>query len=316
MKFAPEAILFDIDGVLVDVRRSYIDSIRKSVQLYLEMILLVRASSKDLLTREDVNRFKLLGGFNNDWDAVYGLLIYFQSLIERRGGFETRPYTRQTTIEDLRRLKNIQKLAKKLPIPCGIKNIRTLVKESQISYELAKDMFQETYLGEKLFKQLYGRKPLFNRSRGLILLEKLFISKKTLSAIKKAGLKLGIVTGRIRFEASYVLKRFAIERLFKAVVTHDDVAREEKRTGKFLRKPHPFSVLLAAKKMRAKSFLYVGDLPDDVRAANQAKKKIKIASAAFLHGASDQKKMLLEIKKAKPDFILNHPEDLRKFARG
>jgi phosphoglycolate phosphatase-like HAD superfamily hydrolase len=37
----PDAVLFDIDGVLVDVRQSYIDSIRKTVDLYLQKILLV-----------------------------------------------------------------------------------------------------------------------------------------------------------------------------------------------------------------------------------------------------------------------------------
>ena len=62
-----DCVVFDIDNVLVDTRASYTDTIRKTVQIYLR-------SPKPLLTRQGIEKFKSLGGFNDDWDTCYGLL--------------------------------------------------------------------------------------------------------------------------------------------------------------------------------------------------------------------------------------------------
>ena len=299
-------ILFDIDGVLIDVRKSYIDSIRRTVQLYLEQITGVSPSRKvQLLSREDVDTFKLLGGFNNDWDCVYGLLVYFQSLIGSQK-------LRVSSINLLKKKRDLSSLLKKLPRPCGIKGIRPLVKHaSQIDYELAKEMFQEIYLGEKLFRKLYRRPPRFSRVSGLNLLERPLIPA---SLLKTLGQKftLGIVTGRTRFEAEHVLNRFKIFGLFKSMVTYDEVARAEKRTGQVLRKPHPYSVLECAEQLQCGKYLYVGDLPDDVRAATHSKNKISILSAGFVYKCLSPKHTVKEMKKAEADFILRHPKELRK----
>jgi len=301
-----EAILLDIDGVLVDVRKSYLDSIRQTVNLYLEKILLVRSGSKLLLSRQDVNQFKLLGGFNNDWDTVYGLLLYLQSLLEKRN-----KTWEATSIDELRRLKNLGRLAKRVPYPCGVAEILTLVKDSgSIIYALAKDMFQEIYLGEKLFRKSYRRNPLFTKSKGLIHLEKLLIPHSLLAALKKKGVKLGIVTGRTRFEAEVVLKRFGLRKLFKALVSHDEVEREEKKRGVSLRKPHPFSLLLCAKKMGVRSFLYAGDLPDDIRAANEARKTLRVSSCGVLYGQDSVKIMERRLKEAGADSLIRRPASL------
>ncbi len=317
------AVLFDIDGVLVDVRRSYIDAIRKTVDLYLQKILLVPAYSGFLLSREDINRFKLLGGFNNDWDAVYGILLYLQSQVEKG------PRKWEVlTVKKLRQLMNLKRLAQSVPRPCGIQPVKKLVKNpGLISYALGKDMFQEIYLGEKLFKKDEGRNPLFSRTAGLIHFEKLFFPKTLLKKLKVLGFSLGIVTGRTRFEAEYVLKRFNIREFFKAIITHDDVT---------LRKPHPFPVLACARKIaggwpgpirsgrhlrlgqigRRRSFIYVGDLPDDIRAANASKKTIRILSCGVLYGQDEPGKAEQAFKKAGVDFLIARPVDLLSAIRG
>lgn len=65
-----DCVIFDIDNVLVDTRASYTDTIRKTLQICLE-------SKKPVLTRRDVEAFKSLGGFNDDWDTCRGLLKKF-----------------------------------------------------------------------------------------------------------------------------------------------------------------------------------------------------------------------------------------------
>src|SRR3989338_1960919 len=105
-KSGVDAVIFDIDNVLIDTRKSYLDAIRWAIQIYLthgSVPLFHRghfSKSSLLLTAHDVDRFKLLGGFNDDWDCCYGMLIYLLSL----------PVGKRT-LEELRREINIQALA-------------------------------------------------------------------------------------------------------------------------------------------------------------------------------------------------------------
>ena len=96
-----DAIVFDIDNVLIDTRASYIDCIRKTVETYLETILKFRPSRTPLLTREDVETFKSLGGFNDDWDTCYGLLLYFLA-----------KKISKPAVHELAKQKNISQLAR------------------------------------------------------------------------------------------------------------------------------------------------------------------------------------------------------------
>lgn len=304
-------VMFDIDGVLVDVRSSYIDCIRQTVDLYLQKILLVPPYAGTLLSRDDVNDFKLLGGLNNDWDTVYAILLYLQAQVEKG------PRKLEIlSLKKLRGLLHLKKLANSVPKPCGPAPFKKLVKNPDIiSYALAKDMFQENYLGEKLFAKDEKRPPLFSRVKGLIHLEKLFFKKSLLRELRAMGFDLGIVTGRTRFEAEYVLKRFGIRKFFKTIITHDDVAAAEKKRGEILRKPHPFPVLACARKIGQRSFVYVGDLPDDIRAANGSKIKIKIVSCGVLYGQDDAREAEREFKKTHADLMIKRPADLLSAVR-
>jgi len=303
-KMKKKAILFDVDGVLIDVRASYIETIRQTVERYLAKLPNIRAGTGSLLSPNDVNRFKLLGGFNNDWDTVYGLLLYFLSLAKKIGGPEV-------SFTKLSRFKNFEILSRRVPHPCGVKGIEKLTGRNRaVCYETAKNMFQEIYLGEKLFRKLYRRNPESKPRRGLIEKEKLLIPPKILSSLKKGGARLGIVTGRTRFEAEYVLKRFGISSLFDILVKHDEIERAEKKHGRPLGKPHSYPVLLCAGKIKADSFFYVGDLPDDIKAANGAKEKIKITSCGFLWRQDRLSVMEKALKSARPDLFIRHPSDL------
>lgn len=62
MKF--DMIIFDIDGVLVDVRKSYWEAIKQTV----------KSISGRTIGNEDMGRIKSIPGFNNDWTAAYGII--------------------------------------------------------------------------------------------------------------------------------------------------------------------------------------------------------------------------------------------------
>jgi HAD superfamily hydrolase (TIGR01548 family) len=307
-KVQADAIIFDIDNVLVDTRRSYLEAIRNTVELYLTHgpvpFFSRSAATKfpSLLTPEDVDQFKLLGGFNDDWDCCYGLLVYLLSLpVKKR------------TLESLKKSVQIEKFAKTLKQrPLKVAGITALFgRPTTITIEKVARIFQEVYLGKDIFPRLTLNKMRYWKKRGLIHREKLVFKRPLLQKLKDRGLKLGIATGRPLYEASHALKQFGIADLFDAMTTMDDVKKEEREKKESLRKPHPFSLLKTAHALGAKKrFLYVGDLPDDVLAANRAKPSIHIRSVAFPSLAANPFQAIKELELAKPDFFIKTPTDL------
>ncbi len=307
-----DAFIFDIDNVLIDTRRSYLESIIKTVEVYLSYGQIPYFSAgkgkfhKPLLTLADIEEFKLLGGFNDDWDCTYGLLIYLLSLpVKKR------------TLDDLRDKVAIASFVKKVKKrPLGTAGITEMLgSHPGVKIERIGRIFQEIYLGKGLFAQTEKTRPIFWKKRGLMDREKIVFRPQLLEKLKESGLQLGIATGRPRFEAIYALRKFEILDYFDAITTMGEVKAAEQIQKKSLRKPHPFSLLETAKQIGIKKkFLYIGDLPDDVNAANAAKKEINIQSAGFPLFAANPFHANQELKKANADFLIQHPHDLLKLA--
>ncbi len=73
-------LIFDVDGVLFDVSRSYRKTIQRTVQIYLETCLGFPRRKREWITNEEISLFKSVGGFNSDWDLTSGVLLYLLSL--------------------------------------------------------------------------------------------------------------------------------------------------------------------------------------------------------------------------------------------
>ncbi len=303
-----DAVIFDIDNVLIDTRHSYLDAIRETVELYLThgpvpfFSRPMTGKFPGLLTAEDVDQFKLLGGFNDDWDCCYGLLVYLLSL----------PVSNRT-IEALKKSSNIEKFSKTIKErPLRVSGITALFgRPTTVTIEKVARIFQEIYLGKDLFPRLTQNRMRYWKKRGLIYREKLIFKKPVLQKMRDHGLKLGIATGRSLYEANHALKSFGIADLFEGMTTMDDVKKEEREKKESLRKPPPFSLLKTAHMLGSKKrFLYVGDLPDDILAASRAKATIDIRSAAFPMLAANPFQAMKEIEAAHPDFLVKTPSEL------
>jgi len=81
MKVTYDGLMFDMDGVLVDISKSYREAIRQTTSYFLERSVLM----------SEVDEIKNTVGMNNDWDATYALInnpnisyegvkSYFQSI--------------------------------------------------------------------------------------------------------------------------------------------------------------------------------------------------------------------------------------------
>jgi len=64
MKTKYDGLIFDMDGVLIDVTQSYREAIRQTAGYFLKRNVLI----------SEVNEIKNKVGMNNDWDATYALI--------------------------------------------------------------------------------------------------------------------------------------------------------------------------------------------------------------------------------------------------
>src|ERR1041384_5954980 len=74
-------IIFDIDGVLIDVRKSYNEAIKNTVQFVVGS-LIKKNNLKALITDEIILKFRQTGGFNNDTDTSYAISLALLSYPE------------------------------------------------------------------------------------------------------------------------------------------------------------------------------------------------------------------------------------------
>ena len=161
----------------------------------------------------------------------------------------------------------------------------------EISLKRIADIFQRFYLSDFVWN------------------ESLIIPQAFLKQLRKTGCKIGIVTGRSREEANFALRRFQIDRFISAMITVDE-------TPVKFKKPHPYGLLkVAAMLGKSLNFIYIGDLPDDVLAAKEAKKKIKMSSCGFLKASSQPEEMQREFKKLKTDYICKNVQELKQLLR-
>ena len=291
-----DLLIWDMDGVLLYVRESYRKSIAEGVNYYFSGLMGLKISGS-LMSQADAQHFKLVEGFNDDWKLTYAaVLCHLVKLVHETGFDEVKDYSKLGIKEKAGVLKELgKKLKGKLSLELDLEDLTNRMKKNGVGLcatekaladsfgerelevakslwftDVVKRVFQEMYLGEELFYKKYKEKPVFMRTKGLINKEKPLVSKKTLK--KLAGkYKMGVATGRDRFEAAYSIKINGFESFLPVefLVSSEDVSHG---------KPDPELLLKSRTKIAEANKLevdslkcgYVGDSVDDVRAAKRA----------------------------------------------
>jgi HAD superfamily hydrolase (TIGR01548 family) len=181
---------------------------------------------------------------------------------------------------------------------------------------LVKRIFQELYLG-KQFAPYYHLRPIFYTGKGLYEQERLLISREILSSLRRK-VRMGIASGRPKFEAELALKRFHLRPYFDSVVTLDECTEEENRifrsTGKKMRcsKPSPYSILRVIREIGFSNpeCGYVGDVVDDIAAARAAKRNLPILAVGFTPGHVNRETMKDSLITAGADLVIENPKEL------
>lgn len=339
-----DLLIFDMDGVLIDVSQSYRKTIQQTIHIYLQHCLGLKA---DPVSSEAISLFKSAGGFNNDWDLTAGFLLYLLSVAKAPPSPQKKAFSSpESTLNYLR--QSFSPFHQKKPICLkrdhlssfltqvkasggGLKGVRKILGKEYDGWvfqsgdlnqqNLVKRIFQEIYLG-KQFLSYYHLKPLFYRGQGLYLRERLLIDRRILSALRKKMI-LGIASGRPGFEAQLALKRFRLSSYFNSVVTLDECEQEENRIfrtiGKRVKrtKPHPYALLRVIHEtgLSNPEVGYIGDVVDDIAAARAARKEANVRAIAFLGSYSAKEEVREKLRQAGAELVFEAPKDLLSLLR-
>ena len=281
--FNPECILLDIDGVLVDIRKSYNIAIKKTVDFILRHTT-GNAFLKGIVNDEIIQKFRQTGGFNNDIDTSYAIALAIlinpqKSIRSAREflGFITTKIDKGGIISVEKFLSSnfqyadIQKLKEILFYPAPVGN------------SILPTVFDEFFYGPELFEKYHKIKPKYYFGKPLIENDKLLATNTTINDLKKKfGSNVAIVSGRSKIAAEYSLK--SIFNVFnqRACVFLEDEERE-------YRKPNPYAIKKAMQFMNSKTAIYVGDSAEDLLMVRRAEKETDTKIAFFgVYGCSFQ----------------------------
>lgn len=234
-----DAVVLDIDGVLVDVAESY----RRAV---VETVEHLHGETVDPAA---LQALKDAGGFNNDWALTDALCLY---VLARRAGYRAGHDGYAAAIADH---------------GGGLEGARTVLAEAlgddtAASVEAAWDpdrvraVFQQLYLGSDGYRDLEGREPDLDAA-GFMRDEPVLVTPETLDRLADS-FDLGVLTGRPAAEAAIALERVGLDLPDELVLTMDD-----SQPGK----PAPDGLVAIADRLGAHRVAFAGDTLDDVRTA-------------------------------------------------
>jgi HAD superfamily phosphatase len=235
-----DAVVLDIDGVLVDVADSY----RRATIETLDRVY------GETVDDDTIQRFKNAGGFNNDWELTDAAALF---VLADDAGYDA----------DVTAFTDAVAAA-----GGGLDAAEAVVHDAPIEGGAVFDrwdpdhlraVFQALYLGSDRYRRLEGGDPPVE-SRGYIRDEPVLVERSTLDALTER-FAIGVLTGRPAAEADIALDRAGLSVADSRRFTMDDWAEG---------KPHPRALTTLADRFDADAVVFAGDTLDDVRTATNA----------------------------------------------
>jgi phosphoglycolate phosphatase-like HAD superfamily hydrolase len=320
-------IVFDMDGVLIDVSKSYRDSVRQTAKLFFKNAPASEKLPEPLFRLTDLAAVKQSGGLNNDWDLSCLVINLLFNLIEKPPVCESKdPWDRYHETISQCDLSTLIEFLESTQKPLSVLLQRTEKTKNPFIYGLyagdvgsgniIKHIFQEVYLGKALFETTYGVPPRFYHDEGFINREKLLIDTGILDELSKNNF-LAIATGRPRAEADYPLNHFGLRKYFSKILALEDCLEEEERLARkdgkkvSLSKPDPFMLdaIAADQKNPVAGYFYIGDMPDDMSAAKRSEAGYK--GIGLTLSAPDKASLIKELQRAGADYIIEDFNQLK-----
>lgn len=255
-----DAVIFDCDGVLVDVSKSYDLAIKQTVSYVLEKFAKIKSIP---ISAQIISGFKATGGFNDEVDVTYASIL---SLVAANRLKANAKKFINTVIEnaDDTGIVSVEKFLDTIPV-----DISDIKKKLQYpgphSTNPLYQIFDQIFYGKKLYKRIFHKQSKF-KSRGLIDNDVVLVRKKLVNLLgDKFAKKITIVTGRGKESTKYSLGKLFDEFDISSSFFLEDHSRK-------LAKPNPKTLIMSITSLKSKCCFYVGDSMEDLIMANKATK--------------------------------------------
>jgi phosphoglycolate phosphatase-like HAD superfamily hydrolase len=297
-----DSIIFDCDGVLIDVTKSYDTTINQTIRYVLKEMADI---TEDIpLTNEILLKFKSTGGFNDEIDITYsGVLCYIAA--KKLNKNPTELILDVLNNADDSGITYVENFLNKIDV--DISDVKTrLGYPSTEKNDLIHATFDQLFFGPELYSKIFQKKSNFSE-KGLIENDKVIVNSELIEVLKKKfNDKIAIVTGRGLNAISSSLKELLNQFNVENSVFLEDEPRD-------LAKPNPQSLIRAMKGLNSKNCLYVGDSMEDIILAEKSSELGFKATFCGVYGSSKlpEMKKNMFIKKNAP-FVLESINSIPK----
>jgi len=261
-----DCALFDIDGVLVDIRKSYNAAIKKTTEYMLRSI--TGKPFHGLVTDRIILEFRQSGGFNNDTDTTYAITLAMLAMAPK-SILEGRKFLAKVAENaDERGIVSVEKFLARYGIE---KWKKQLAYPAPVRYNMLARVFDEFFYGPELFrKQNHLKSEYWAGGRPLIDNDRIAVNAKTMKELHNMfDGNLALVSGRSRLAAQYSLKPVMQYFNMDACVFLEDEKRE-------YAKPNPYSIKRAMEEMNVRTAIYAGDSAEDLFMARSAENEVGV----------------------------------------
>ncbi len=264
-----DTALFDVDGVLIDTRRSYRLAVAHASEHLVREVNGLRQAPSPMVTPEDIALFKLAGGFNNDWDATR---LFAALWTARLREWEGKPEARLSVADWADRASEAARAG-----GGGTSWLTATVPATAIpDPHVARWAHDEFYWGAALARELYGHEPLYApNAAGYVHNELLLLDSRLLPELAARGLtRYGLITGRVGPEVDWAIRRLAEVCGEVATASTSEGESTDHRgarspfgcvvPGTLYAKPDPRALAHGVRELGTTGALYVGDTADDL----------------------------------------------------
>ena len=346
-----DTIVFDCDGVLLDVRNAYNVAIAATTRYIIEAFT-GTIIPEELFDSKLNHVYKRTGGFNNDWSHAYAVIMRILAELtdkelegldkiageslryaspRERFDYIAGRFNADIPVDGL--YDKLLDFAAKLD-ESGIRNVDELLLprvgenikrafnlRGKVGESIISTLFEELFAGIDLYRASFGLEPRFvETDKGIVEADEVVIREETLDELESllGGPRFGVASGSMENTARHALKEIKERFPQRSQYWHDVVDHDSEKLGvDNLHKPNPYPLVKAAELYSPGKVLYIGDTMADYLTAENAGDKYLFAGVySCVHSSEEALKGLLEIGSDIVAPTVNDIPLILRYARG
>jgi phosphoglycolate phosphatase-like HAD superfamily hydrolase len=346
-----DTIVFDCDGVLLDVRNAYNVAIAATTRYIVEAFT-GTIIPEELFDSKLNHAYKRTGGFNNDWTHAYAVIMRILAelpdnkleVLSKIAGESLRYDEPRERFDYIAGRVNadipvdglydkLSGFAAKLD-DTGIEKVDELLLPrvgeniklafnfwGEVGESIISTLFEELFAGLNLYKESFGMEPRFvETEKGIVEADEVVIREETLDELENllGEPRFGVASGSMENTARHALKEIKDRFPPRSQYWHDVVDHDSKKLGvDNLHKPNPYPLVKAAEPYEAGKVLYIGDTMADYLTAENAGDKYLFAGVyRCVHSSEEALKGFLEMGSDIVAPTVNDIPLILRYARG